>query len=271
MRLRHANAVDRLIEASRGYRFRGKFRLLDPFVPHDGEKGASVFGYEMSLDLGRKVQRDVYIGNYERAETRQVCSFLKPGMTVLDIGANIGYYTALAARMVGTEGRVFAVEPYPPNFRRLDSWIRNNHVGQARAFNFALGRTAATAQMFSAFADTDAPVLVAHNQPGVGAVEVRTLDSCLDEWKLDRVDFLKLDVDGSETAVLAGACDALYAHKIRAILCEFSLEWLEQVGSSAEVLWATLVSAGFEPVWPGSRMPSSSLFNQFLVQSFPRV
>ena len=269
MMLRPATAVDRLIEASRGYRFRGKFRLLDPFVPHDGERRASVFGYEMSLDLARKVQRDVYIGNYERAETRQVCSFLKPGMTVLDIGANVGYYTALAARMVGADGRVFAVEPYRPNFRRLDGWIRNNHLGHARAFNFALGRAPATAQMFSRFADTDAPVLVDHNQPRVAAVEVRTLDSCLDEWKLDRVDFLKLDVDGSETAVLAGACDTLAAHKIRAILCEFSREWLAHVGSSAEALWETLVSAGFEPVWPGSRLPSSSLFNQFLVQSIP--
>jgi FkbM family methyltransferase len=268
MMLRPATAVDRLIEASRGYRFLGKFRLLDPFVRHDSEKCATVFGYEMSLDLGRKVQRDVYIGNYERAETRQVCSFLKPGMTVLDIGANVGYYTALAARMVGTDGRVFAVEPYSPNFIRLDGWIRNNHVGQARAFNFALGGAPARAQMFSAFADTDAPVLVAHDQPGVGTVEVRTLDSCLDEWKLDRVDFLKLDVDGSETAVLAGACDTLAAHKIRAILCEFSLEWLAQVGSSAEALWATLVRAGFEPVWPSSKMPSSSLFNQFLVCDF---
>ena len=129
-------------------------------------------------------------------------------------------------------------------------------------------RAPATAQMFSAFADTDAPVLVAHNQPGVAAVEVRTLDSCLDEWKLDRVDFLKLDVDGSETAVLAGASDTLAAHKIRAILCEFSLEWLDRVGSSAEALWATLVNAGFEPVWPSSKMPSSSLFNQFLVCDF---
>jgi len=189
----------------------------------------------------------------------------------LDIGANIGYYTALAARMVGADGRVFAIEPYPPNFIRLDNWIRNNHVGQVRACHFALGGTPAKAQMFCAFADTDAPVLVAHNQPGVAAVEVRTLDSCLDEWKLDRVDFLKLDVDGSETAVLAGASDTLAAHKIKAILCEFSLEWLARVGSSAEALWATLVNAGFEPVWPSSRMPSSSLFNQFFVQSIPRV
>jgi FkbM family methyltransferase len=269
MMLRYTTAVDRLIEASRGYRFRGKFRLFDPFVPHEGEKRASVFGYEMSLDLRLKVQRDVYIGNYERTETNLVCSFVKPGMTVLDIGANIGYYTALAARMVGADGRVFAVEPYQPNFIRLDGWIRNNNVGQVRAFNFALGAAPGTAQMFSAFAHPGAPVMVEHNQPSVAVVEVRTLDSCLDEWKLDRVDFLKLDVDGSETAVLAGARDTLAAHKIRAILCEFSTEWLARVGSSAEALWATLVNAGFEPVWPSSKMPSSSLFNQFLVQSIP--
>ena len=77
--LRPATAVDRLIEASRGYRFRGKFRLLDPFVPHDGEKRASVFGYEMSLDLSLKVQRDVYIGNYERTETRPGLLFRETG------------------------------------------------------------------------------------------------------------------------------------------------------------------------------------------------
>jgi len=220
----------------------------------------------MSLDLSRKVQRDVYIGNYERAETRLVCSFLKPRMTVLDIDANVGYYTALAARMVGAGGRVFGVEPYPTKFIRLDSWTRNSHVSQVRAFNFALGSAPATAQMFSAFADTDAPVLVAHDQPGVAAVEIRTLDSCLDEWELDQLDFLKLDVDGSETAVLAGAADTLDADKIRAILCEFSLEWLARVGSSAEALWATLVNAGFEAVSPSSKMPSSSLF-----KSIPRV
>jgi hypothetical protein len=86
-------AVNRLIEVSRPYRFRGKFRLFDPFVPHEGERVATVFGYEMKLDLSRFVQRGMYIGNYERAETKLLRSFLKSGMTVLDVGANAGYYT----------------------------------------------------------------------------------------------------------------------------------------------------------------------------------
>ena len=265
MKSRPTTAVDKLIEFARPWRFRGKFRLLDPFLPHEGEKIATVFGYELNLDLSRKIQRDMYIGNYERGETNLLRSFLKPGMTVLDVGANVGYYTALAARMLGSHGRVFAIEPYPPNFQRLDAWIRKNQAAQIHAFNFALGSEPGSAQMFSAFAETDAPVMVPHNSPAVATVEVRTLDACLDEWKLDRVDFLKLDVDGSETAVLEGAKDTIAAGKVAAILCEFCEEWLLDVGSSVQALWTRLLSAGFKPVWPSSKLPAASLFNQFFV------
>jgi Methyltransferase FkbM domain len=120
--------------------------------------------------------------------------------------------------------------------------------------------------MFSAFADTDAPVMVAHEQPSVATVEVRTLDSCLTEWKLDRVDFLKLDVDGSETGVLAGASDTMADGRIGAILCEFCEPWLVKVGSSVEALWTTFLRAGFKPAWPSTKRPSAPLFNQFFVR-----
>ena len=170
-----------------------------------------------------------------------------------------------ALRSAGANGRVFAIEPYPPNFHRLSAWISRNHVVQARAFNFAFGSAPGSAQMFSAFAETDAPVMVAHNQPSVATVEVRTLDSCLREWNVDRVDFVKLDVDGSETAVLAGAAEALAERRISAVLCEFCDEWLTAVGSSSEALWETFLRAGFRPAWPSTQMPSTRLFNQFFL------
>jgi FkbM family methyltransferase len=263
---RSVTVVDRFIEACRPYRFRGKMRLLNRLVPCDGEKNATVFGYNMTLDLSRTVQRDIYIGNYERAETKLVRSILRPGMTVLDVGANAGYYTALAAQIVGEHGRIFAIEPYPPNFHRLSAWIRSNDVTQTQAFNFALGATAGSAQMFSAFANTDAPVLIPHNQPQVSKVDVRTLDSCLSEWGLEHIDFMKLDVDGSEPAVLAGASEALATGKIAAVLCEFCEEWLVRAGSNIQTVWATLLKAGFNPVWPTSQMPTSTAFNQFFLR-----
>jgi len=196
-------------------------------------------------------------------------SVLKSDMTVLDIGANVGYYTALAARIVGTRGRVFAIEPYPPNYRRLSAWINDNHATQIHAVNFALGSVPGSAEMFSAFENTDAPVMVAHDQPAVATVPVRTLDSCLNEWRLDRVDFLKIDVDGSETAVLAGASGALGDRIIGMVLCEFCDEWLVKIGSSVEALWATFLKAGFKPTWPATKIPTASsarLFNQFFVR-----
>jgi FkbM family methyltransferase len=257
--------VDRLVSIVRPRQFRGKFRLLDPFVPHEGERAATVFGFKIVLDLSRNIQRAIYIGNYERRETKLVRSILKSGMTVLDVGANVGYYTALAARIVGPRGRVFAVEPYPPNFQRLSTWITNNHVAQVNAFDFALGGTPGASQMFSAFADTDNPVMVAHGQPSVASVRVQTLDSWMNDWRVDRVDFLKLDVDGSETAVLAGASDTLADGRISMVLCEFCDEWLVQVGSSIEALWGTFLSAGFKPVWPAAKIPSVRLFNQLFV------
>ena len=238
--LRYTTAVDRLIEASRGYRFRGKFRLFDPFVPHEGEKRASVFGYEMSLDLqtesaARRLHRQL---RTHRDQPRLL--FRETGND--RAGHRREHRLLHRARCAdgGSGWPSIRGRALPTQFYPTDGWIRNNNVGQVRAFNFALGAAPGTAQMFSAFAHPGAPVMVEHNQPSVAVVEVRTLDSCLDEWKLDRVDFLKLDVDGSETAVLAGARDTLAAHKIRAILCEFSTEWLARVGSSAEALWATL-------------------------------
>ena len=74
-------------------------------------RSARVFGLQFELDLADWIQRSIYFGTYEPLETRLVAAFLKPGMTVVDIGANIGYYTALAASKVGPEGRIYAIEP----------------------------------------------------------------------------------------------------------------------------------------------------------------
>src|SRR3954447_26673696 len=66
------------IDVLRPYQFRGKTRLLSPFVPRMGIREAQVFGYKMSLDLGDLIQRNIYLGTYERHETQCVVKLLKP-------------------------------------------------------------------------------------------------------------------------------------------------------------------------------------------------
>ncbi len=71
------------------------------------------------------------------------------------------------------------------------------------------------------------------------------MDDCLAEWKVDCVDLLKIDVEGHEPKVFAGASNALAARRIRAILCEFNDHWLREAGSSPQALLQTLEAAGF--------------------------
>ncbi len=102
-----------IVSLIRPFSFRGKARLLDRFVPRSGVLDTTLFGYSVSLDLGDHIQRLMYMNAYERELGPVLQEWIKPGMTVIDVGANAGYFTLLAARGTGRSGRVIAVEPAP--------------------------------------------------------------------------------------------------------------------------------------------------------------
>ena len=93
--------VENVIELLRPYWFSGKGRLLKALGPSSGRVHSRIFGFDMELELQDSIQRQVYLGIFEPWETRFVTQYLQPGMTFLDVGANIGYFTALAASRVG--------------------------------------------------------------------------------------------------------------------------------------------------------------------------
>jgi FkbM family methyltransferase len=202
----------------------------------------------MELDLKDLIQRSIYLGTFEPFETRVVASFLSPGMTVIDVGANVGYYTALASSKVGFDGNVIAVEPAPRPFARLKDMIVKNHL-TARAFNFGLGEKSGKEGIYqSPDSSNDTPTMVAHGGLSpMTTVEVRSLDDCLDDWRIRHVDLLKIDVEGWEPRVVAGASRALASGRIGAILCEFNGYWLRANGSSSQTLLKTLMHFGFQP------------------------
>jgi FkbM family methyltransferase len=237
---------DRAIAAIRPLHFRGKYRLLTLIAPNDGTRDATVFGLKFRLDLGEWIQRNIYLGTYEPQETRLVAAFLKPGMTVIDVGANVGYYTALAASEVGMGGRIFAIEPDQTAFAQLEALIDMNHL-PARAFNIGLGEQNGEEHLYqSPKSRNNTPTMIAHDgHPPMRRVTIRTLDDCLDEWRVPHVDLLKVDVEGWEPQILAGAACALASGRIDAILCEFNEPWLRAGGSSSEALWKTLSGFGF--------------------------
>jgi FkbM family methyltransferase len=140
--------------------------------------------------------------DFEPATRRKIWALLRPGFVVVDVGANIGYYTLLAAEAVGPRGKVHAVECDPRNLKVLQSNIEKNQLSNVQIHPFAAAGTRATQKLtFSPFG------LTAFSSAGPDTGKGATLDVegiPLDEVIPSPVHLVKLDVDGFEVNALNG-------------------------------------------------------------------
>lgn len=162
-------------------------------------------------------------GCYEPAVTRVVLSLLKPGAQVMDIGANKGYFSVLAARRVGTTGHVFSYEPVP---RNIDDLLWTRDLGEYAhwhifpiAISSEVGRTRLREQGIeqghSGWSKVD--------ETGNLSVLTATVDAELERLDIPRVDLLKMDIEGHEIAAFQGMKQALAQQRIRHLLVELHL------------------------------------------------
>lgn len=228
----------------------------------EGHRSIRAFGSILPLDLGNYVDRMIYMGCYEPLNTARFKRILRPGMTVVDVGSNIGYFTLLAAQRVGLGGKVFAIEPHPANFGILSEAVAANGLTQVRAYQIALGdaRTIADLSMAdqSVFSNRTASMVPPRTAESV-SVRVERLDACVADWGLDRIDLLKVDVDGFEAKVLDGARTSLANGVIRNIIIELDDFWLTKTGRSSRELRAVLEAAGLEDVSDRGRLTALML------------
>jgi len=156
------------------------------------------------------------VGDRERID--RIKKVVKPGMTVVDIGANIGFYTVLLSRIVGVKGRVYSFEPDPLNFKRLQAVTRGLE-------NVVLER--------SAVASNSGQLMLFRS--GKYNVDHRTYDCqesreaiTVSSWALDdyfpeatKIDFIKMDVQGFEFQALSGMKKIVQASERLVLLSEF--------------------------------------------------
>jgi FkbM family methyltransferase len=186
-------------------------------------------------------------GWFEVAEQEWVRRYLRPGMTAVDVGAYIGVYTLLMARLVGPSGRVHAFEPSPATHRRLVEHVALNRLANVVASRQAVfsGPGHASLACFgppfeslSRLGGADAvrggQVLAAL---GEADVETVALDAYCAAQAVRRVDLLKLDAEGAEAEVLAGAAGLLAAGAVGACLVE--------IGPTFPAVRARLEAHGF--------------------------
>ena len=145
-------------------------------------------------------------GFWEMWLTQFLASQIKPGMTVVDVGANFGYYTLLFADAVGEVGRVIAVEPNPDTVALLRETVNlNGYEKRTRIVPYALGSVGGSAWLYTPDGEPKNATLVeGPGCPGGHTIEVSTLT--LDEVALEypKIDLIKIDAEGSEVNIIAG-------------------------------------------------------------------
>ncbi len=244
-----------LVALLRPLRFRGKARLLGALLPRRGVREATIHGARMRLDLSEHIQRHVYMGAFEPAETAFVQAWLRPGDHFVDVGANVGYFVALAAGLVGPRGRVTAFEPSPYALERLRALVADNGWRHVEVRAEAIGDSPGRLALPAPDPENHTPSLLASPAGrAVTEVEVDTLDRCAAAWPGRRVDLLKLDIEGFEERALVGAEGLLAAGQVRAILVELNRAWLERAGTSPAAILARLEAHGFRLAPPFARV-----------------
>jgi FkbM family methyltransferase len=149
----------------------------------------------------------------ERAHQKVFRCLVKPGDVVVDVGANWGQHTLYMSRLVGALGSVIALEPYPPAFVELQWHLAANSCRNVLALLVALSDQDGWASFqVGAHASVGSLVAAPERQTGSSAqisVTTRSLDTVVQLLKLSRLNLIKIDVEGAEALVLAGASEAI--------------------------------------------------------------
>src|SRR5438128_2106801 len=111
-----------------GVQFRGKGRILMTLCPQDQVVTIDLHGYRFRCNLFDHIHRNIFLWDYDQHAVDFIKCNVRPGDTFIDIGANCGFYSLLASRLVGPTGRVFAIEPNPGPFSHLAATIVENGI-----------------------------------------------------------------------------------------------------------------------------------------------
>lgn len=186
---------------------------------------------------------------YEQEEKEIFKRILDPGMVVVDVGANIGDYTLLAARAVGASGLVYSFEPEPHNFSLLAQNVKANGYANVRCYNKALAGEPGRLTLHVDPSNHGGSSLIASNVPDTAdsvVVETDTLDNVLSANPLPRpVGLIKMDAQGAEGGIMQGASGTLATPGI-CLIIEFWPFGLRNFGSDPMAFLDLFRARGFE-------------------------
>jgi len=200
-------------------------------------------GFALRLDLSDYMQWLLYFG-IETEPREALYELIKPGMTILDVGANIGETSLMFSRLTGDQGQVFAFEPDPDTFSHLKEHLASNKAQNVNPIQFALG-------------DVPGTFFLGHNANNTAGnrisnehgkeITVTTADKFVPSLQLHQIDFIKIDIEGFEVRMLKGAAATIEKYK-PVMFIEAVNEFLQLQGSSTSELLRLLESMNYKSI-----------------------
>lgn len=206
-----------------------------------------VHGHKMWFSPGSECYLDMTRGTWEPEVTRLFESLLQPGMVVVDLGAHIGYFTLLAARKVGSTGKVYAFEPAPSNYALLVRNIALNGYDNIVPVQKAVSNQPGTATFYihpNQVGHSFYPETLGRSKTAI-TVETTTLDQFLAEQGWPPVQMVKMDIEGAEPAALAGMTEVLTRCKDLWLIFEYIPRILLRAGEDPRQLLEKVRGLGF--------------------------
>jgi FkbM family methyltransferase len=226
-------------------------------------KSRLAFGHLIAGSTEDLIQRHLYyFGVWEPDISAWIRRTLRCGDGFIDIGANIGYYSLLASKLVGTQGVVVAVEPSPPIHSALTRHIRLNRRANIRAIQAAATEIRGNVKLFPGRPENIGKTTTLARDGDSIEVPGLPMSEVLDENEIRRARIIKIDVEGAELHVLRGLTPLLsWMRKDLEIVMEISSDAMKGSTKSGEEIFSIMRSHGFT---------ARRLDNDYRVESYIR-
>ncbi len=210
-------------------------------------------GHRMFLAEGQNpslsFSTSMLLDRYERETTRLFEGLVGRNMTVLDVGAHVGYYTLLSARLVGPEGKVYALEPDPENFTLLQKNVALNGYGNVILVPKAVSDRTGRLKLFLSSQGNDRHSIFANPRSVLRErsieVDAVSLDEFLAAEGWPHVHLIKMDIEGAEPLALQGMSQLLSRSEDLKLVLEFAPESLQAGGFVPSEFLERLMALGF--------------------------
>ncbi len=231
-------------------------------------------GARIRLYFDSELARLIYCDDFEIGERHFVSAFLRPGDAFVDVGANIGLFSLVAANRVGDSGKVYAFEPSGKTFHRLRENTKLNILRNVQCIQLALSDESGESPFYISEDGFDAWNSIA--RPIAGKLFAKEIVQC-ETWDrfarahdlVGRVTMMKIDVEGWETRVLEGAKEHLSRQDAPLLQVEFTEEAAVSAGSSCKGVYRALENFGYRMFTYDSR--KRELVHDPLRENYPYI